>query len=54
VLVYMFSDNSSTWLKGWVLAATILQLLAVARVHFLPGFNHSGYSLLNRSPHSYF
>jgi hypothetical protein len=38
VLVHMFSDSSSIWLKGWVLAAFILQLFAVARTSFVTGF----------------
>ena len=38
VLVHMFSAGGSAWLKRWVLAAIILQLLAVARIHFVPSF----------------
>jgi hypothetical protein len=34
----VFIENGSTWLKLWVSAAFILQLIAVARTSFLPGF----------------
>jgi hypothetical protein len=38
VLVHVFAETRSTWLKAWVLAAFILQLVAVTRTSFLPGF----------------
>jgi len=38
VLVQIFAEIRSAWLKLWVLAAFILQLFAVARTSFVPGF----------------
>ena len=38
VLVHVFIETRSTWLKVWVLAAFLLQLIALARTSFLPGF----------------
>jgi hypothetical protein len=39
VLVHVFTETRSTWLKVCVLAAFALQLIALARTSFLPGFN---------------
>jgi len=38
VLVHVFTETRSTWLQVWVLAAFSLQLIAMARTSFLPGF----------------
>jgi alpha-1,2-mannosyltransferase len=38
VLVNVFTDTPSIWLKVWVVAAFSLELIAVTRASFLPGF----------------
>jgi hypothetical protein len=38
VLVHVFTESGSGWLKLWVSTAFILQLIAAARASFVPGF----------------